>query len=168
ARGPEIVVADDAPRDVALVRDALAGHGGAHGRLATRKDEALRRETAVVEGAGRTPVIVETERVATSPLTRALVRHAERGAPTTLVLAPAKRHSHAETRALAALRAAGVTVREGGKNEKLALAGDAAWVGSGNATGATGRNAAQLEWGLTTRIPALVRAIRRAVSRDAR
>ena len=41
-RGPETVVGDDDPADVALVRDALAGRGGTGATLATRKDEALR------------------------------------------------------------------------------------------------------------------------------
>jgi hypothetical protein len=167
-RGPEIVLGDDDAVDVALVRDALAGRGGADATLATRKDEALRREVALVEGAGAAPVIVETERVATSPLTRALQRHAAAGAPTTLVLGRTRRHTATETRTLTALASAGVRIRNGGTNEKLALAGTTAWIGSGNATGASGRGAGQLEWGMLTREPALVAAVRSALERDAR
>jgi hypothetical protein len=166
-RGPEIVVGDDDDLDVALVRAALAGRGGAEAALATRKDAALQREVELVDAAGAAPVIVETERVATSPLTRALQRHAASGAPTTLVLAPTRRHSATEARALAALASSGVRVREGGTNEKLALAGDTAWLGSGNATGASGRGAGQVEWGMLTREPALVAAVRSALARDA-
>jgi hypothetical protein len=166
-RGPETVVGDDDPDDVALVREALAGRGGADATLATRKDEALRREVELVDGAGAAPVIVETERVATSPLTRALQRHAASGAPTTLVLGRTARHSAIETRTLAALASSGVRIRESGTNEKLALAGDTAWIGSGNATGASGRGAGQLEWGMLTREPALVAAVRSALARDA-
>jgi hypothetical protein len=167
-RGPETVVRDDDPKDVALVRAALAGRGGAGTRLATRKDEALRREVALVDRAGDKAVTLETERVATSPLTRALLRHAARGARTTLIVAHDARRSHAESHALAVLRAGGVDVREGGTNEKLALAGDTAWIGSGNATGASGRNAGQLEWGMLTRARALVAAVRGALARDLR
>jgi nucleotide-binding universal stress UspA family protein len=167
-RGPEIVLADDDPCDVALVRDALAGRGGADAALATRKDEALRREVALIEGAGDAPVTVETERVATSPLTDALRQHARAGAPATLVVGRTKHHSRNEASALAKLAHDGVVVREGGKNEKLALAGDAAWIGSGNATGANGRGAAQLDWGLVTHDAALVGAVRAALARDVR
>jgi hypothetical protein len=57
-------------------------------------------------------------------------------------------------------------VREGGSNQKLALAGDTAWIGSGNATAAFGRGAGQLEWGMVTRDPALVGAVGSALARD--
>ncbi len=165
-RGPETVVADDAPDDVALVREALRGRGGADANLATRKDAALGRELGLVEHAGDGPVILETERVAASPLARALAARALRGAPTELVVSRS-RGSVREAHAIAALQKAGVVVRRGGANEKLALAGDAAWIGSSSATGAWGRNASQLEWGLATRQPALVSAVRAALARDA-
>jgi hypothetical protein len=167
-RGPEIVVADDAPRDVELVRDALAGHGGADSALATRKDVALAREVDVIEAAGDAAVTVETERVATSPLTRALQAHARAGGKTTLVIARTSRHSPHEASAIVHLVADGVVVREGGSNQKLALAGRVAWIGSGNATGASGRNAAQLEWGMRTRNRDLVGAVAAALARDLR
>lgn len=167
-RGPEIVLSDDDPRDAALVRDALAGRGGgADAALALRKDEALRRELELVENAGAQPVIVETERVATSPLTRALQRRALAGEPTTLIVGRAKHRSRTEAHAIAQLKHDGVDVRVGGTNEKLALAGDTAWIGSVNATGVSGRNAGQLEWGTLTRDPALVAAVRESLARDA-
>ncbi|HEY6235096.1 MAG TPA: hypothetical protein VIW69_08375 [Candidatus Elarobacter sp.] len=166
-RGPEIVVADDDPRDVALVRDALAGHGGGDDALATRKDDALHRELALIESAPHAPVIVETERVGTSPLTAALRRHARGGAPTTLVLGRARDRSPSELATIARLAGDGVVIREGGANEKLALVGDTAWIGSGNATAAFGRGAGQLEWGLVTKNAVLVGAVRSALARDA-
>jgi len=165
-RGPEIVLADDNPRDVALVRAAIDGHGGAGATLATRKDESLRREVDLIERAGKTPVTVETERVGTSPLTEALRRHARAGAPATLIVSGTK-PSPLERSALAKLARDGVRVCEDGKNEKLALAGRTAWVGSGNATGANGRGAGQLEWGMTTKDPRIVGAVRAALARDA-
>jgi hypothetical protein len=166
-RGPEIVVADDDPRDVALVRDALGGRGGGDATLATRKDEVLRREVALIESAPHAPVIVETERIGTTPLSAALRRHARGGASTTLVLGRARDRSRSELTTIARLVADGVVLREGGANEKLALAGDTAWIGSGNATAAFGRGAGQLEWGLVTKDPALVGAVRTALARDA-
>jgi hypothetical protein len=166
ARGPETVVADDDPQDVALVRDALAGHGGADAALATRKDEALRREAELVDRAGAAPVVVETEHVSTTPLTEALCRHARGGAATTLIVAPGAHRSRTEASALRKLAADGVAIRAGGHNQKLALAGDAAWIGSGNATGAAGRSARQLEWGVVTRDPPLVAAVRDTLARD--
>ena len=167
-RGPEIVVADDDPADVALVREALAGHGGADRALATRKDVALAREVDLIEGARGAPVIVETERVATSPLTRALQRHARAGATTSLIVGRSTRRSARETSAIKQLVADGVDVRVCGSNQKLALAGGTAWIGSGNATGASGRSAAQLEWGMRTRNPAIVSAVATALARDLR
>ena len=96
--------------------------------------------------------------MSTSPLTRALRRSA-RARRADDARRRARAHaSHREAHAIAALARAGVDVREGGANEKLALAGDAAWIGSCNATGAAGRVARQLEWGLVTRDPALVSA----------
>ncbi len=166
-RGPEIVVADDDQQDVALVRDALAGHGGADATLATRKDEVLRRELTVIESAPHGAVTVETERIGTSPLSAALRRHARGGAPTTLVLGHARDRTPREIATIARLAGDGVVVREGGANEKLALAGDTAWIGSVNATAAFGRGAGQLEWGLLTKNAALVGAVRSALERDA-
>jgi hypothetical protein len=167
ARGPEMVVADDDPQDVAIVRDAVrTAHGGSDATIAMRKDEALRREVELVDAAGAGPVVVETERVRTSPLTEALRRHARAGASTVLVVGRTRHHSRGERSALRALARDGVVVREDGTNEKLALAGEQAWIGSGNATGASGRGARQLEWGLVTRDAALVSAVRSALERD--
>jgi hypothetical protein len=166
-RGPELVLADDAPSDVAIVRDALRGRGGANDVLATRKDAALARELRLVQAAGRAPLTVETEYVAPSPMTTALAARAQLGEPTTLVVSAKSPASTRERRTIARLRAAGVDVRRGGVNEKLALAGDTAWIGSCSATGAWGRTARQLEWGLLTRDPAMVSAVRAALSRDA-
>jgi len=166
-RGPEIVVADDDPTDVALVRDALVGLGGADATLATRKDTALDREVALIESVPRGSVVVETEHVGNTPLSSALRRHARAGAPTTLVLGTARDRPDTETAAIARLVGDGVVLREGGSNQKLALAGDSAWIGSGNATATFGREGGQLEWGLVTRNAAVVGAVKAELARDA-
>lgn len=166
-RGPEIVLRDDDPADVTLVRDALHGRGGADPALATRKDVALQREIDLIDRAGNSPVVVETETLNTSPLTRALMRHAAGGAATTVIVGTTARATVKQQSAIGKLRAGGVEVRTGGTNEKLALAGERAWLGSGNATGAAGRGARQLEWGYVTDDRAIIGAVRGALARDA-
>ncbi|MEA2689711.1 MAG: PLD-like domain [Candidatus Eremiobacteraeota bacterium] len=168
ATGPQIVVADDQPRDVALVRAALLARATASNRtLALRKDIALARETSLVRHAGDAPVIVETENVGASPLADALCRHAARGARTVLILGDWRNHPYAERAAIERLKRAGVEVLETGTNEKLALAGNRAWIGSANATGPyDARTAGQFEWGAVTRVKALVNAVAAALRRD--
>jgi len=168
--GRELVVADDDRADVALVRRALHdGTGGARTGFATRKDAALRDEARLIDGARDAPVVVETESFGAGPVGAALRRHAQGGGATMLIVAPREARSNRRERAaLAALRSAGVDVREGGSNEKLALCGDAVWVGSANATFAARSEGAQTEWGLVSRAPALVAAARAALERDAR
>ncbi|HEY4441442.1 MAG TPA: hypothetical protein VGN14_13370 [Candidatus Elarobacter sp.] len=167
--GRTLVVADDAPADVALVERTLHdGRGGATPALATRKDGALRAEARLIDAAGDAPVTVETEAFGYGPVGAALRRHAERGAPTTLIVAARDLAGNVrEQHALDALRAEGVDVRTGGADEKLALCGDAVWIGSANATFAARDEAAQTDWGLTSRAPRLVEAVRAALARDA-
>jgi hypothetical protein len=165
-RGPEIVVADDDVHDVALVRDALAGRGGSDAKLATTKYVAQQREVALIDSAPHAPVIVETERVSDSPLTVALRRHARGGAPTTLVLGPARDRSQREVDTIRRLSGDGVVIRCHGTNQKLALVGGTAWIGTANATATFGHGAGQLEWGLVTKNPTLVRAVRSELRRD--
>ncbi|HYZ16929.1 MAG TPA: hypothetical protein VE591_11030 [Candidatus Acidoferrum sp.] len=150
------ILADDDPADVALVREAIAGRGGADGTLATRKDVAVQREAALIEGAKDVPVVVATESFGAGAISAALRAHAAAGASTTLIV----NRQHANPALLAGLERAGVVVRNSVANEKLVLAGDAVWIGSANATYAGGEEAAQTDWGLVTRDPALVAAVR--------
>lgn len=163
----EVVVADTDPRDVSLIRDALHGHAGANAGLAARKDTALARETALIEGAPRdSPVTVETETLGASVLSAALRRRALSGAPTTLIVGSASARDARERALLRGLRKAGVSVHTRGVNEKLALAGDRAWVGSANATRAFGATRAQIDWGMVTSDAGVVGAVRTALARD--
>ncbi len=159
----DTVVADDDPRDVALVRAALRGRGGADDALATRKDVALQREAALIDAAGTAPVVVATESFDGGPISVALRRHAQRGAPTTLIV-DGRRLGARERALLDHLARDGVRVRTSARDEKLALAGDAVWLGSANATSAEGRYGAQLEWGVVSRDPALVARVRAALA----
>jgi hypothetical protein len=163
----EIVLSDDTPRDVAAVRSALRGAGSVDGAIATRKDAALRLEAQQIDAARDAPVLVETEAFGAGPISAALWRHARGGAPTTLLVAAREAKYKPKERALLnALRADGVVVRETAVNEKLMLAGDAAWVGSANATFAGGRAGAQIDWGLVTHDSAVVAAVRAGLQRD--
>jgi hypothetical protein len=164
----ELVLADTSPRDVAAVRGALAGTGSSGDAIATRKDEALRREAQLIDESGSAPVTVESESFGASVVSAALRRHALRGAPTTLIVAQREaEHNRAERALLRSLARDGVVVRETSVNEKLALAGDAAWVGSANATYAAASAGAQIDWGLVSREPTVVAAVRAALQRDA-
>ena len=162
--GRELVVADDDPPAVALVRAALRGRGGAVDGLATRKDDAQRLELDLIASAGSAPVTVETETIGAGPLTAALAHHAAAGAATTLIVSgEASAHAGA---LLAQLRQAGVTVRTGGANEKLALVGERAWIGSANATFAGKAYGEQLDWGTVTADVPRVAAVKTALARD--
>ena len=56
--------------------------------------------------------------------------------------------------------------RHGDLDEKLAVAGRDAWVGSANATYARGADGAQRDWGLATREPSVVIGLRAAFERN--
>jgi hypothetical protein len=164
----ELVLADDAPRDVDAVRSALAGTGSSGDTIATRKDEALRREAQLIDVSGSAPVTVESESFGASVVSAALRRHAQGGAPTTLIVAEREAKANPGERALLrSLARDGVVVYETSVNEKLALAGDAVWLGSANATYAAASAGAQIDWGLVSRDPTVVAAVRAALERDA-
>jgi hypothetical protein len=152
----DIVVRDDDGEDVALVRAALEGCGGGDEALATRKDLALAREAALIDGARGVPVVVATESFGEGRIFAALRRHAAAGDPTTLIVAP----HETKPAVLDGLARAGVTVRTATAGEKFALAGDAVWLGSANATYDGGAFGAQTDWGLVSRDAALVAAVR--------
>ena len=163
----EVVLADDGERDVAAVRRALRGIGAAGGAIATRKDAALQLEAQQIDAARGAPVVVEAESFGAGPVSAALRRHACHGAPTTLLVAAREAAYKPKERALLnSLRADGVVVRETSVNEKVMLAGDAAWVGSANATYAGDRAGAQIDWGLVTHDSAVVAAVRAGLQRD--
>lgn len=164
--GREMVVEDSDPHDVALVRDALAGRGTQNATLATRKDAALAREVALIDGARDAAVIVETETLGASSLSAALRRHALAGARTTLVVGRGEANDPRERALLHGLRNAGVEIHQDGVDEKLALVGETAWIGSANGTATFPGTASQVDWGIVTTEPALVAAVRTALTRD--
>jgi hypothetical protein len=162
--GPQTILRDDDPADVALVRSALARRPASNARLEMVKPRSLRQECDVIADAASDALDVETESFGIGPVYDALVARAARGAPTRLLVA-ARELAEARARAdlpdarrpneLAALdrlRAEGVDVRITDASEKLAIGPHSAWVGSSNATRDWGSTAAQIDWGM--RVPA--------------
>ena len=163
--GRDSVVVTDDPAEVALVRDAIErGRTACDGTLATSKGEALALEAAVIRDGGA-QVDAQSEALGAGPGPyAALQARARAGARVRLIVSSAElsgRGGARERAALSALARAGVSVRVGAQrsgagNEKLCVAGDAAWAGSANATYC---DAGACDWGLRTRDPAIVGAL---------
>jgi hypothetical protein len=169
ADGRETMLRDTDADDVAVVREALAGTPAHDGHLRTTKHDAIALESEVIRAAGGAPVSVETESFGLGAIYAGLLHRAQAHEPTRLLVSGlelAEPASDREARALARLAAAGVAVRAVGNDEKIALAGSGAWVGSANATYANGPPGEQIDWGLATRVPALVDGLRAAFERN--
>ena len=142
----DLVLADDDPADPAV---------------ATRKSDALAAETALLRSA-RAPddVIVESETFGATSVSRALRELAAAGVAARLIIAGRSLKENAnERKELASLAAAGVRIRRCNDSSKLAVAGNAAWAGSANATSAWGRYD-MTDWGARTGDVAIVGAVR--------
>jgi len=142
----ERIVRDTEPDDVTAVASAVAGGPGADQHLATTKAACQRLEADVIGGAGAAPLAVESESFGNGAIYNALLGRAKAHQPTRVIVAGrevAEPRNHTERAHLARLAALGVDVRvgdpkHGDLNEKLAVAGNASWVGSANATYARG------------------------------
>lgn len=143
----DIVLRDDDPADAAsipkLKHEALAAEAG------------LLRAARCEDG-----VIVASESFGSgNSVYSALEALARRGGAPRLVVCERELRGNARERAaLRALERNGVRVRVGRDTEKLAAAGDRAWIGSANATVAFGR-ADLPDWGLCSDDPAIVAAV---------
>jgi phosphatidylserine/phosphatidylglycerophosphate/cardiolipin synthase-like enzyme len=127
------------------------------------KDRALDEEARLLAEAGRgDEVIVESEAFGCcNAVSGALERLAASGvAPHLLVSERELRGNPREQRALERLARDGVAVRVCRDTEKLALAGDRAWLGSANATWASGA-ADSTDWGVRTGNAEIVAAVAR-------
>jgi hypothetical protein len=174
--GPETVVRDSDADDVAAVAAGIAGNRGSDGHLGTTKSRAQALEAEVIAAAGSAPLAVESESFGTGAIYNALLHRGEAGLPTRLLVAgreaeqPGPR-GDTERKRLARLQALGVEVRTGDPraldyDEKIAVAGGEAWVGSANATYAHGSAGAQRDWGMRTREPSLVDGLRAEFERN--
>jgi phosphatidylserine/phosphatidylglycerophosphate/cardiolipin synthase-like enzyme len=161
--GANTVVRDDRARDVAAV-----ANGTPSATLATTKRGALAMEATVV-GRGD-DVVVETESFGGSAVSKTLRAMAQSGHPPRMrvVVAASEFRTNAKERELlASLAAAGVDVRVGAADEKMAVAGSHAWLGSTNATAAYYDKVhhhdlgAQRDWGMAIDDPPMVAELRK-------
>jgi hypothetical protein len=146
-------------QDDLVVRVPGAAHPGA---VAEIKHEALAREAQLLRKCGGSgDAIVESESFgccnAVYGALRALARE---GAAPRLLVAGTDLHGNARERgALERLERDGVRVRVCKDSEKLAAAGNGAWLGSANATVAFGESDT-IDWGACTRSRPVVAAVR--------
>lgn len=154
----DTVVRDEDRVHVRAIREAVLGCGPKHaGTLALDKDVALRDETRVLVHAKRA-VSVETETIGVSVVSGELRRLAKAGVRCRLLVSERNAKKADEHKRIQSLERDGVKVRAIGVSEKLAVAGDSAWVGSANATFAWGKYDF-IDWGIATADPAIVRAL---------
>ncbi len=173
--GPERILRDTDPDDVAAIAAAVAGGRGSDAHLATTKSGALRLETDVIARAGAAPLLVESESFGAGSVYNALLHRAQAGEPTRLIVAGREvaesGRAGPEAKRLSRLAHLGVDVRvgdprHGDLDEKLAVGGGGAWVGSANATDARGAFGAQRDWGMATRVPAVAADLHAAFERN--
>lgn len=153
--GPSTIVATSDPDAVVAISNAIGGHGAYGPDFALQKSAALALEADVIARASGDRIDVATESFGSCVVAAALVERARAGTRVRLevsarVLAgDARGHERA---AIARLEAAGVSVRSSDRAEKFAVAGDAVWLGSANATASDG---AMLDWGVRRKDRAL-------------
>jgi phosphatidylserine/phosphatidylglycerophosphate/cardiolipin synthase-like enzyme len=159
--GQDTILRDDFSSDVRAIEDAALGRRPAPGRwFATTKAQALWSEARLLYAAGRgAHVDVESESFGVSPTVyAALKRLASRRVHCRLLVA--QRDLNAKSRqALGLLAKAGVEIRVGDFDEKMAVVdGERAWTGSANST-ATYYDGNQIDWGVRTDAPDVVRTL---------
>lgn len=155
----DTVVRDENPAHVRAIRRAMSGQAPDRvGSLVLDKAAALRDEASVLSRAKRV-VDVETESVGVSCVSGELRRLATAGVHCRLLVSDQCARDSIEQKRIASLEAAGVQVRAVRANEKLAVCGDRGWVGSADATCAY-RSDDYIDWGISTRDPKIVRALR--------
>lgn len=126
------------------------------------KRDALDQEAALLKGARICDgAIVESESFGSYNTVFKNLKDlgASGAAPRLLVSDRQLRHNPAERSALDELVSEGVDVRVCSDSEKLAVAGNRAWLGSANATSPFGRGA-MTDWGLQTNDATIVAAVR--------
>ena len=156
--GHDTIVRTTDRDDVAAVRSAIAGKPGSDAHLWTQKDDATRAEAATIRWAPGHDVAFETESFGFGPVYGALRARAKAGDHVrVLVQSMDLAGSPRASAALHKLAEAGAEVRVGNSDEKIVVAGDRAWVGSANASAGRPQT---IDWGMRTKIPALIDALR--------
>lgn len=155
--GADTIVRDTRARDIAALRAALLQrHARAGEDFWTSQSRALAAETRLLTASHHAQVDVESESFGYGDTYAALKRLASEGVHCRLLVDERALTARARA-ALEHLHADGVQVRTGEFDEKMAIAdASRAWLGSANATfGYPG----QIDWGLRTDAPGLVRVL---------
>ncbi|HXP92267.1 MAG TPA: hypothetical protein VN905_02240 [Candidatus Binatia bacterium] len=155
--GPSTLIADSEPDDVGVVRAGIEGKVASDPHLWTRKGDALNAEAQLLLDAGSERIEVESESFGFGAVEQALAAKARDGDDVRLLVGARDATNPREASALKRLAAAGVHIRVAPFAEKIAVAGQQAWVGSANA-GIFPSD--MVDWGMRTQIPALVDALR--------
>ena len=162
--GLDTIVRDDNASDVRSALEAIAGKPRNDAPLATQKDPALRREARTIYHAADAhgSIDVESESFGYGRISAALIAAADQHSPVRLIVA--QRDLGARSRSvLQKLSGHGISIRICANDEKMAVAGDQAWLGSANATMGVED---QLDWGLRIFDRALVSALEARFERN--
>ncbi len=166
--GEEAVLRDDFSADRAAVENALAGNTVAPSPFfAVHKHEALASEARLLYSArANEDVVVESESFgAYNGVYRALDDLAKEGRhPRVLITRRELESNPKEQASVSTLASDGALIRITDADEKFALVGARAWLGSANATAAFDRPD-QLDWGIRTDAAPIVHQLRDAFER---
>lgn len=155
------IVRDGSRADAAMLEDAVEGRVDPPGaRFALRKEDALDLEAALLGKASGARAEVESESVGIGNLVYSRLERLGEAGMKPRLLVSREALGAKECERLRSLCAHGVAVRICRSNEKFAVAGGRAWVGSANATSPY-PNLTQLDWGALTRNRSIVRDLQR-------
>ncbi|HEV3157000.1 MAG TPA: hypothetical protein VGZ00_06590 [Candidatus Baltobacteraceae bacterium] len=159
--GPDTVLRDDKVNDVQAARAALDGRVASTPQLTFTKHDTLTQEVHALNSSEHGPIDVESETFGPGTISRVLDARALQGDPVRLLVA---RREHQgplqEQRLLAKLASDGVQIRIRAQTDKLAVSDTDGWIGSANATAASGWTADQFEWGLEVGPTPLLQTLR--------
>ncbi len=155
------ILRDSTDSDAKMLCDAIERRSDPPSKtFALRKGDALTLEAALlVKARAKDDVIVESESIGGGSTIYSKLERLGRAGRAPRLLVSRQALSDKERRALAHLANAGVQVRVCGSNEKFALTGNRAWVGSANATSSY-YDADQLDWGARTGSATIVSDLR--------
>ncbi|MDQ6827101.1 MAG: phospholipase D-like domain-containing protein [Candidatus Eremiobacteraeota bacterium] len=155
--GGDTILRDDDAADVAAIADAMQGRPASKARLSTSKGNAVAAEANMLYASHCSHLEVQSESFTFSKEAYgALKRQALSGTKVRLIVS--KRDIHKRERlALCKLQGYGVEVRVSESNEKLALAGTHAWIGSANATAG---QPDEIDWGMKVDDRSIVRSLK--------
>jgi phosphatidylserine/phosphatidylglycerophosphate/cardiolipin synthase-like enzyme len=163
----DTIVRDGSAPHVRALRDAiLTGKPYVSASFATTKRGAIASEQRLIRSAGAQSRRVDVESESFDhggEVYSALLDLAKRGVRCRLIVAPRVKNP-AELKDVQRLRAAGVAVRFANADEKFAVAGSRAWIGSANAS-CVPCNPDAVEWGLCTRARRIAAALQSTFDR---